>query len=74
MSVTLRKRKNSDGTISLILDIYHNGVRKYEFLKELKLAKPSSLKDREKNKQNLELAEKIVVKKAQELSAADYDI
>jgi integrase len=74
MSVTLRKRKNSDGSTTLLLDIYHNGVRKYEFLKELKLAKPSSLKDREKNKQNLEIAEKIAIKKAQELSAAEYDI
>lgn len=74
MSVTLRKRKNSDGTISLLLDIYHNGQRRYEFLKELKLAKPSNLKDRQTNKENLELAEKICVKRAQELSAADYDI
>lgn len=74
MSVTLRKRKNSDGTTSLLLDIYHQGKRRYEFLKELKLAKPSNLKDRQTNKENLELAEKICVKRAQELSAADYDL
>jgi integrase/recombinase XerD len=41
MSVILRKRKNSDGTTSLLLDIYHNGKRQYEFLKELKLCKPA---------------------------------
>ena len=64
MSVTLRKRKNTDGTTSLLLDIYHNGMRKCEFLKELKLAKPSSLNDRQKNKENLELAEKIALKRA----------
>ncbi len=32
MSVTLSKRKNSDGSTSLLLDIYHTSVRKYEFL------------------------------------------
>lgn len=74
MSVTLRKRKNSDGTTSLLLDIYHNGTRRYEFLKELKLSKPSNLVDRQKNKENLELAEKIAIKRAQELSASDYAI
>jgi integrase/recombinase XerD len=74
MSVTLRKRKNSDGTTSLLLDIYHNGVRKYEFLKELKLCKPANPADRQTNKENLELAEKIAVKRAQELSASDYAI
>ncbi|GAC1423971.1 MAG: hypothetical protein NVS9B7_27120 [Flavisolibacter sp.] len=74
MSVILRKRKNTDGTTTLLLDIYHNGERKYEFLKELKLAKASGLKDRQNNKENLELAEKIALKRAHELSASDYDM
>jgi len=38
MSVSLRKRKKADGTISLHLDIYHDGKRSYEFLSELKLS------------------------------------
>jgi len=74
MSVILRKRKNSDGSTTLMLDIYHKGVRKYEFLKELKLSKAANPNDRQKNKENLELANKIAVKRAQELAANDYSI
>ncbi|MBE7170545.1 MAG: hypothetical protein INR73_08140 [Williamsia sp.] len=43
MSVKLRKRKNSDGTTTLYLDIYNNGKRPYEFLKHLKLDKPAKV-------------------------------
>jgi integrase/recombinase XerD len=74
MSVTLRKRKNSDGSTSLLLDIYHNGTRKYEFLKHLRLVKPANPADRQANKENLDLANRIAVKRAQELSANDYAI
>jgi len=74
MSVILRKRKNSDGSTSLLLDIYDRGVRRYEFLKHLKLSKPSNEMDRQKNKENFQLAKKIEVKRAQELSANDYSM
>src|SRR5450432_2268233 len=74
MSVILRKRKNSDGSISLLLDIYLKGVRKYEFLKDLKLSKAANPTDRKTNKENLEMANKIAVKRAQELSANDYSM
>src|SRR6185369_6543719 len=74
MSVILRKRKNSDGSTTLLLDIYDRGVRRYEFLKHLKLSKTSNELDRQKNKENLQLAKKIEVKRAQELSANDYSI
>jgi len=75
MSVKLRKRKNADNTTSLILDIYHNGKRSYEFLKDLKLkTKPASPADRKKNKENLELAENIRNKRAQELVSLGYDV
>ncbi len=74
MSVTLRKRKNSDGTISLLLDVYHNGKRRYEFLKDLKLCKPANPVDRQTNKTNLEIAEKIKVQRAQELATNDYSM
>jgi site-specific recombinase XerD len=72
MSVTLRRRKNSDGTTTLLLDIYHNGKRHYEFLKELKLCKPANPSDRQANKDKLEQAKRIETKRAQELSACDY--
>jgi integrase/recombinase XerD len=74
MSVTLRKRKNSDGTTTLLLDIYHNGKRKYEFLKELRLSKGTNPADKIKNKDNLALAQKIVAKRSHELAASDYDM
>jgi integrase/recombinase XerD len=74
MSVNLRKRKNSDGSITLLLDIYHNGKRNYEFLKELKLCKPTSPIDRKENKERLELAERIRNKREQQLQSDEYDI
>lgn len=39
MSVTLREIENKDLTTSFYLDIYHNGKRYKEFLKECKLVK-----------------------------------
>ncbi|MEJ7738535.1 MAG: site-specific integrase [Chitinophagaceae bacterium] len=74
MSVTLRKRKNSDGSTSLLLDIYHNGKRTYEFLKDLKLYKPANLADRQANKDKLDQALKIETKRALELSVSDYSM
>src|SRR5919202_4558659 len=72
MSVTLRKRVNADGSTTLRLDIYHNGKRWVETLKNLQLPKPANPADRQSNKDKLELAKKIVVKRAQELEANDY--
>lgn len=74
MSVTLRKRKNADGTTTLRLDIYHNGQRTVETLKNLKLAKPSNLLDREQNKKRMQLAEEIAVTRAAELEANNYSM
>jgi integrase/recombinase XerD len=74
MSVTLRKRKNADGTTTLRLDIYRNGQRYFETLKSLKLSKPSTLLDREHNKQILQQAETIRVTRAAELEANNYSM
>lgn len=74
MSVILRKRKNADGTTTLRLDIYKNGMRTIETLKELKLAKPSNLADRESNKKLLQQAEAIRVTRAADLEANDYNM
>src|ERR1041384_6705972 len=74
MSVVLRKRKNGDGTTSLLLDIYHNGRRTYEFLRLLKLIKPVTALEREDNKQRLKLAHQIKNKKEQLLQSDDYDV
>lgn len=74
MSVTLRKRKNKDGTTTLRLDIYNNGERTVETLQHLKLAKPSTVLDREQNKQRLQQAEQIAVARAAELEADNYNM
>lgn len=74
MSVVLRKRKNSDGSTTLLLDIYHNGKRSYEFLKELKLLKPSTPIHRQENKERILLAEQIRNKREQLLQGSEYEI
>ncbi len=74
MGVKLRRRKNKDGTESLLLDIYVQGKRYYEFLKHIKLLKPNSQVERLKNKETLALAESIRNKKALELEASDHQI
>lgn len=72
MSVTLRRRKNADGSESLRLDIYHAGKRTIETLKNLKLVKVSNPADREKNKGILKQAEVIRTARAGELEANSY--
>lgn len=74
MSVILRRRPNRDGTISQRLEIYHNGIRTYETLKHLKLAKPSNLFARENNKHLQKQAESIRVARAAELDANNYNL
>ena len=74
MSVKLRKRENKDGTVTLRLDIHHDGQRYYETLDHLKLSKGTTLLQREQNKKNLQLAEAIRHGRAVELSASDYNI
>jgi integrase/recombinase XerD len=74
MSVTLRKRRNADGSTTLRLDIYHNGQRTIETLKHLRLAKPSNVKDREDNKAFMLQAEAIRVRRAAELEANNYSV
>ena len=74
MSVILRKRKNADGSTSLRLDIYHNGQRTIETLKNLKLSKVSNLIDREENKKSLQQAESIRAARANELEANNYNM
>lgn len=74
MPITLRKRKNADGSISLRLDIYYNGKRVIETLNHLKLEKPTTSEKRESNKDLLRQAELIRANRAAELAANDYKI
>lgn len=61
-SVYIRKKKLSNGNVSLYLDIYSNGVRKYEFLK-MYLIPENSRKSVQQNKETLRLAENARMQK-----------
>jgi integrase/recombinase XerD len=74
MTVTLRKRENKDSTTTLYLDIYHNGKRRFEFLKHCKQIKPTNPSDRVANKQKLQLANQIRDKRSIELQANEEGI
>lgn len=74
MSVTLRKRKNADGTTSLRLDIYDNGKRTIETLKHLQLYKGTKLTDKEANKELLKKAEAICLARTVELEGNNYNM
>ncbi|MDR3596488.1 site-specific integrase [Clostridium sp.] len=66
MKVTLREKQLKDKGISLYLDIYHSGKRRYEFL-NLYLTK-----DKEQNKKIRHLATKIRDQRALELANDEY--
>lgn len=70
-SVKLRRRKLPSGNISLYLDIYHGGVRTYEYLK-LYLVKENGRKDKESNRQTMALAEAICAKRLVEVRNGQY--
>jgi integrase/recombinase XerD len=74
MSVTLRQKPNADKSISLYLDVYHNKKRHKEYLKECKLYKATTPVDRQKNRETLEMAKNIALKRAQELASQGYDV
>ncbi|HSZ86667.1 MAG TPA: tyrosine-type recombinase/integrase [Puia sp.] len=61
-------------TITYYLDIYDGGKRTYEFLPHLKTTIGNSPADRQIKKENLELAKKIAVQRAQEMQANDYNV
>src|SRR5436853_3413526 len=71
MQVKLRKKKLSDGSESLYLDIYVNGHRHYEFLK-LYLKKSKSRIDRDLNKQTLIQAETLCSKRQIEIQSSAH--
>lgn len=73
MSVSLRKKPNN-GTISLYLDIYHNGKRYKEYLKECKQIKVVAPSDRAENRERMKLAKDICVRRALQLQSNDEGI
>ena len=71
MKVTLRKREKS-GKVSLYLDYYHKGKRRYEYLSLYLDPRPRTSQDRETNRKNLQLAETIRAKRHLELQNGIY--
>lgn len=71
--VTLRKRKNKDGSTSLRLDIYYDGIRRIETLK-LKLIVPRTAQDREYNRITLRDAQSIALQRAREIESGHYNL
>lgn len=69
--IKLRQKQLSDGNISLYLDYYYRGKRKYEFLR-LYLIKERTKEDKEKNKQIMQLANAIKAKRTVELQNGEY--
>lgn len=73
-SVYLRKKELAKGVISLYLDYYQEGQRKYEFLKLYYKKNPSTPEEREARKEKLELAEDIRRKRESQYKHAEYGI
>ncbi len=71
MKVTLRQREKS-GKISLYLDYYHSGKRKYEYLRLYLTPKPKNKEERDSNKKTMQLAENIRAKRLLELQNDIY--
>jgi len=70
--VRIRQKKLKGGNISLYLDIYYHGVRKYEFL-ELYLIPEQSSADKVKNAEVMSKAEMIKSERILQLQKAGID-
>ena len=71
MKVTLRQRIKNEN-ISLYLEYYHKGKRKYEYLRLYLKEKPKDKKERAENKSTMELAENIRSKRQLEQQNGIY--
>ncbi len=70
-SVRLRERKLANGNISLYIDIYSNGCRKYEFLK-LYLVPEDSKEAKAHNRETMDLAQSIVAQRMVEARSKKF--
>lgn len=70
-SVTIREKECKDGRISLYLDIYSKGMRRYEFL-DLHIVPEHNDADRAENRRNRQLADVIRAKRLLEVQNNTY--
>lgn len=73
-NVTLREKELSNGNVSLYLDLYRDGMRKYEFLKLYLNKKARTPVEREQNRKTLILAEEIRTKREMELNTGAFGL
>lgn len=71
--VRLRVRELANGNSSLYLDIYRNGVRRYEFLK-LYLIPERCAADRQRNAQTMDFANAIKAQRVVEMQASSHGL
>ena len=69
--IRIRQKELANGNISLYLDIYIGGKRKYEFLK-LYLIPEKTRDDKEKNRQTMQLANSIKSKRIVEYQNGEF--
>lgn len=71
--VRLREKKLKNGNVSLYLDIYFEGVRKYEMLR-LYLIPERNRADKEANRTTLAIANSIKAKRIIDIQSGAYDV
>lgn len=74
MGIAIRKNKLKNNRINLSLDIYQDGVSKYENLKLYIFEKPKTPVEREHNKRTEALAEQIKAKRVLEMQDTRFNI
>lgn len=71
--VRLRKKALQQGGYSLYLDIYLNGVRKYEFLK-LYLVDEKTRQDKQANKETMRIAETVKAQRIVDIERGNFNL
>jgi integrase/recombinase XerD len=74
MSVLLKKRKNTDGTVTPYLIICANGERTYKFLKEYKLPKGDGPIERETRVKHMSIVRQIAADYTMKIARGEYNI
>lgn len=73
MKVTLRKKKNKK-KISLFIDYYHKGQRRFEYLGLYLYPEPKNNQEAQENKRTMEIADNIYAKRVVQYQGRNYDV